>query len=264
MGKIQKYAVPAAMLATMAASAPAMSACVIGPGSGETSLQQVMNGLLGSAAPSATLDCVPEGNDAAWVASGTAAATLIVEIAGYANQNTFGIYDLGNTGNFLQIYAGENSPFDRRTLTFTANGGVYDVAVWRNGGSELVTAGSFTSDQFGFYISTPEIQTYYSDTSLNADGFDHLHAYQGNGASFLGTPAVPEFLRGTTFHDQMYLLAWEDLFGGGDGDYQDMVLLTEFMAPVPVPPAFFLLASALAALGWTGRRKTQSPEALAA
>lgn len=257
MNNINKSMIPMILAlagAGMAVPSSAFSACAIGPGSGEASLQQVMNGLFGSAAPVATLNCVPDTADSAWTTAGAAAATLIVEIAGYASQNTFGIYDLGNTGNFIQIYAGENSPFDRRTLTFTQNGGAYDVGVWRNGGTELVSSGSFLSDQFGFYLSTPEIQTYYSDTALNADGFDHLYAYQGNGAGFLNTPSVPEFLRGTTFHDQMYLLAWEDLFGGGDGDYQDMVLLTEFMVPVPVPPALVLLASALAGLGAMGRR----------
>ena len=263
MNNINKSMIPmifALAGAGMVVPSSAFSACGIGPDNGEISLQAVMNGLLGSAAPIATADCVPDAADSVWTTAGSAAATLIVEIAGYAGQNTFGIYDLDNTGNFVQIYAGESSPFDRRTLTFTPNGGLYDVGVWSNGGTQLVSSGTFQSDQFGFYLSTPEIQTYYSDTSLNADGVDHLLAYQGNGASFLNTPSVPEFLRGTIFHDQMYLLAWEDLFGGGDRDYQDMVLLTEFMvpdefmAPVPVPPALLLLASALAGLGVMGRR----------
>jgi hypothetical protein len=241
------------MLSTSATAAT----CTFGPGTaGENSLQTVMNGLLGSGAPVAASDCVAEGNDAVWQTVGVGAATLIVEIAGYANQNTFGIYDLANAGNSLQVYAGANDPFDRRTITFSQDGASYDVTVARPNGN-VVQSGTFSSTLFGFYLGTPQYagETYFSDTALNPDSVDHLYAYQGNGAAFLNSTSVPNYLRGDTFSEQMYLLAWEDLYGGGDGDYQDMVLLTDFIVPVPLPPALLLLGSALAGLGLLRNRR---------
>ena len=240
---------------------PSVSACTFGPGTtGEASLQQVMDGLIGSGALNAVTDCVPDGADATWQTQGQGAATLVVELAGYASQNTFGIYDSANTANMLQVYAGGNDPFDRRTITFSQNGGSYDVTIARSNG-HVVQTGSFSSTDFGFYLGTPQYagEDFFSDTSMNPDGsVDHLYAYQGNGATFLNSTDVPYDLRGT-FDSQMYLLAWEDLFGGGDGDYQDMVVLTDFILPVPIPPALLLLSSALACLGIASRRGSGRP-----
>jgi hypothetical protein len=245
----------------MMSSSASAATCTFGPGTaGENSLQTVMNGLLGSGALVAAGDCVAEGSDAVWQTVGVGAATLIVEIAGYANQNTFGIYDLANTGNTLQVYAGANDPFDRRTITFTQDGGDYDVTIARPNGN-VVQSGTFSSTLFGFYLGTPQYsgETYFSNTTLNPDSVDHLYAYQGNGATFLNNSSVPNYLRGDSFSEQMYLLAWEDLYGGGDGDYQDMVLLTDFIVPVPLPPALLLLGSALAGLGLLRSRRRMSP-----
>lgn len=257
-GRMVSLAVPFAAAAGIILS-PSASACTFGPGTvGESSLQTVMNGLLGAGAPNAVSACVAEGNDAVWQTVGQGAATLIVEIAGYANLNTFGIYDIGSSGNTLQVYAGANDPFDKRTITFTQNGGNYDVTIARANGN-VVQSGTFSSTLFGFYLGTPQYsgETYYSNTGLNPDGnVDHLYAYQGNNATFLHSSNVPAYLRGDIFDNQMYLLAWEDLYGGGDGDYQDMVILTDFIVPVPLPPALVLLGSALAGLGMMRKRRT--------
>ena len=254
---ISPFAILAAMIAPPPASA---STCSFGPGTvGEDSLQTVMTNLLGGGAPVAASDCLADGTDATWETVGQGAATLVVEIAGYVNQNTFGIYDTANSGNTLQVYAGANDPFDRRTITFTQNGGAYDVTIARSNGT-VVQSGTFSSTLFGYYLGTPQYsgEYYFSDTTMNPDGnVDHLYAYQGNGTNFLNSTTVPAYLRGSAFDPQMYLLAWEDLFGGGDGDYQDMVLLTNYVVPVPLPPALVLFASVLAGLGIMQRRWTR-------
>ena len=54
-----------------------------------------------------------------------------------------------------------------------------------------------------------------------------------------------------------YALAWEDLKGGGDGDYQDFVVMVESVVPtaVPVPAAALLFGSGLLGLMGIARRK---------
>ena len=49
-------------------------------------------------------------------------------------------------------------------------------------------SGGLTTSAFGFYLGTAANGTFFSQTGRNADGVDHLYAYQGNGQAFLGGP----------------------------------------------------------------------------
>ena len=60
---------------------------------------------------------------------------------------------------------------------------------------------------------------------------------------------------GELFTPQDFILAWEDLFGGGDRDYQDFVVVVQDIRPVPLPPAVWLLASSLIGLAGVARRR---------
>ncbi len=72
----------------------------------------------------------------------------------------------------------------------------------------------FRGGQIGFYLRTPPPYTYYSERSYQPDtavsmGFIHLLIYDSR-----VTPNA-------------FIFAWEDLFGGGDNDFQDLLVLVD-------------------------------------
>ncbi len=172
-----------------------------------------------------------------------ATAFLFLELAGYANSNTLGIYsftDNGSTvalGNTLQVFSGAQSPFTSVTLKFDLAEGTVE------NGTTHATA--YIGKNFGFYISTPDTNTFYTHSSLNSGGYDYFKVYdtRDNRAGSLGGSDV--------------VLAIEDLLNGGDKDFDDMVIGVTDVAPVPEPGTFAMLGAGLLGLGLYGRRKAK-------
>lgn len=204
----------------------------IGGNGSELSLQQVLN-LRGNTLVSVGNDAhqVDDSNDSYWNSVGNSSASIVIEIAGYANNNRFGIFNAANPNERQQIFAGGSS--SGATLAFTPN--------WTS---------------FGFYLENTVNDggfTWYSDSSLDpAGGRDHMVAYQGQGQTLnLGGAAGSQL-----WDSSSYILGWEDL-NLGDWDYQDMVVLVRGVVPAPDAGAsIILLGLGVVALGWS-RRKNQ-------
>ena len=181
------------------------------------------------------------GGDAWWNASGNLTSSLVVEVAGYASQNAFGIYSISDPSQKLQIFGGSAT-----------------------GGATALTVPGF--DTFGFYLENTNAGfTWYSDAALNDDGLDHMVAYQGHGESLaFGNGSLD-------WNEDTFLLGWEDLSGLGDWDYNDMVVTVSNLsswtptlsiqsseAPaVPDGGSTFALAGFVLAIGACFRRRAR-------
>lgn len=244
---VKKLAVLSLLGGSLVSGAASAATCVTG-GSGEASLQDTLDNItvVGNSSVSAANDCLSDDLDSSWIldATGGAVTSMIIELAGQATSNTFGVYETGDSGNLVQLFDGAATAGSQATLTIKANG---DVLV----NQEL--EGNFGSTKtFGFYLGTKS-GNYFSNTSLNGDGTDHMLAYQGTGDQV----QLPTFNPGEWTLNE-YILAWEDLRFSHpyyDGDFNDMVLMVESVQPVPVPAAVWLFGSGLLGLVGIARRK---------
>ena len=180
-------------------------------------------------------------------ANGDATAFLILELTGDANYNTFGIYDFtvddqGNVGlgDTLEVFSGPASPTSEVTLAFDLGAGT--VTNESTGESRNIDT------TFGFYLTSPEGRkleaTYYSHASKNTDGYDHMMIFDTSDntvGNLLGSDVV---------------VAIEDISGGGDEDFNDMVVgVSNVAVHTPEPGTILLLGSGLISLAAFGRKK---------
>jgi hypothetical protein len=163
--------------------------------------------------------------------------------AGYTN--TLGIYTgVGTGGGKTDLWTGSGTGFTGDGTSAYPFPGDKQTNVVPEGGN------------FGFYLYSNQNNYLYSEVSLNSDGIDYMTTYAL--PELIGTDLYTEengVKEHWTVKGSAYLIGWEDIVGGGDGDYNDAMVLVSKIKPVPEPATMLLLGSGLIGLAVVGRRK---------
>ncbi len=160
--------------------------------------------------------------------------TIVLENAGYADENEFGIFNPNNPSEKLRVFRGYNDPGDSRTLVFDpANGQAWidPYFPW------IEPDKKYIDPIFGFYLESPD-GTFYSVSSLNSDSEDHFLIFGVGGDD-----------------NVLYAAAEDQSYPGSDADFNDFVMSGTNMAPVnPVPEPMAMLTILFTGLGFLARK----------
>jgi hypothetical protein len=190
------------------------------PSPGEPDLDEILGNLYGLSNLQRVHDFGQTATDQTWF-NHDAQVSVQAKYAGY-NQ-TFG-YLKGATGtDFVPIF------------TVTGNGYLAGM----EGGFGPAESGSI----FRFADDPNGSPVWSSRMSDNPDGgLDHMIAFR---------------ILGTSRADCRYVLAWEDIHGLGDRDYNDLVVEVSGVCPVPEPASLTLFGfGTLAVAGWRLRKRS--------
>lgn len=159
----------------------------------------------------------------------SAGAFLLFEFAGFANINNFGIYDVQDASQMLQVFSGSDASGGRQ-VEFDLSAGTAETAY----GSATI------GPSFGFYLQRGD-SVFYSDAALNG-GVDMSRIFDVTGS------------QNTAFYGSSLIVAFEDLLDG-DFDYNDLIVGISDVKAVPEPGTLALFGLGLLGLGMTRRSR---------
>lgn len=188
------------------------------------------NGILDNHFGLANLVRIDDSIDQNWRNDGRIMVKTVAKWAGF-NQS-FGY--IGESGEFSQILS-VNNRWSRPAGSFSAND---------------------SGEIFRFGLKPSSALLWTSAAADNSDAMDHMVTWRIIASKNLALIGA-------------YVIAWEDLPGGGDGDFNDLIMLikgdtslapdlpqvTGAAAPVPVPAALWLFGSGLLGLGMVFRQR---------
>jgi hypothetical protein len=234
----------------------------LGGGNGsELNLQEVLNqvtvGGTSSVDAFSDADQLDDAFDSYWglTATGGSVSTIVFEIAGYDNQNVFGVFDRNDPTKKVQLFNAAAGGYGTTPAVGTSAQATLSILL--NGEVEVnnVSTGiTFSGTQFGYYLGSPD-GLYFSDSDLNLNKEDRMVAYQGKDVDYVQLKNRPAGL----WTSDEYVLAWEDRNAlNSDWDYNDMVIMVESVKPVPEPATLSLFAMGfvgMLGMGWIRRKK---------
>ncbi len=216
------------------------------PPSGEQSLQWILDYMFDEGIVSATAD---QNNAGMWTVSANPPSimpVLVVEFAGLAANNIFGIWsdpdmDTSTPPTNVDIFLGAATP---GPITGWAALYWYTSELWIGGWDPTyVNIGGpyvgINPHSFGFYLRRDGGPIFYTVDQMN-NGAAQVLAFNKPGTD-------------------TWAIAFEDLpLAGSDRDYNDMVVKIESVQPVPEPSTIALIGSGLLGAGlysWRRRKK---------